>query len=94
MRNTVSSSFFTFGYCICVCVKRVAIYLVCGKRRKFPPVVRQHEVFAGDWEIGNAVTVLRHQSPSSNPTPRTLKPQQLLLVGRACGERTRSEADT
>jgi hypothetical protein len=31
------------------------------------------EVFAGDWGIGNAVTVLQHQSPSSNPT---LKPQQ------------------
>lgn len=61
----------------------------------YPSVVRQHEVFAGDWEIGNAVTVLRHQSPSSNPTPRTLKPQQLLRCGaRVCGERARSEADT
>lgn len=49
---------------------------MCGKRRKFPSsssvFVRQDEVFAGDWEIGNAVTVLQDQSPS---TP-TLKPQQ------------------
>lgn len=47
----------------------------------FPPVVRQHEVFAGDWEIGNAVTVLRHQSPSSNPTPEPLNRNSSCLWG-------------